>query len=169
MINNVIPNEEILGKDNSILTEQLESCKDVFEMATHMNAYLTKMLLYQKHKIHTSVIANISNTIFRNKGIVSLDALALSANMSFRNFERRFVEEVGLPPKLYARITRFYNAVENKMLHPAKKWTDIAYESSYFDQTHFIKECRIFSSKTPEEFFKDTPPPAEDFITKVAL
>lgn len=166
-INTIVPLEDILGRDNRELTEKLESSKDIFEMGMHLNTYLTKMLLCQKHKIYTTTISNIANTIFRNRGIVALDRLAYDANMSFRNFERRFVEEVGMPAKLYARITRFYNALENKMLHPSKRWTDITDEYGYFDQAHFIKEVKAFSSKTPEELFKDTPPPSEDFIAKV--
>ena len=167
LINTILPVDDILGNNNKLLTEQLESSRDIFEMGAYMNKYLTGKLLGQRHKIYTTIIANISNTILRNKGIVSLDRLAHHANMSFRNFERRFVEEVGMPPKLYARITRFYNALENKMLHPSKSWTDITYENGYFDQAHFIKEVKAFSSKTPEELFKDTPPPTEDFIAKV--
>jgi AraC-like DNA-binding protein len=132
-----------------------------------MNTYLTKKLLQQKHKRHTTAVASVSNIIFRNRGVVSLDSLSRYANMSFRNFERRFTEEVGMPPKLYARITRFYNALENKMLHPHKRWTDIAYENGFFDQAHLIREVKAFSYKTPEELFTDTPPPTEDFIAKV--
>lgn len=98
---------------------------------------------------------------------MSVDKLALHANMSFRNFERRFVNEVGIPPKLYASITRFYNAIEHKMLHPEKSWTDITYEFGYFDQAHFIKEVKTFSSKTPDELFRYTPPVKENFLEKV--
>ena len=94
-------------------------------------------------------------------------SLSSYANMSFRTFERRFLDEVGMPPKLYARITRFNNALENKMLHPYKRWTDITYENGYFDQAHLIKEVIMFSSKTPEELFRDTPPPPEDYISGI--
>jgi AraC-like DNA-binding protein len=167
LINALIPAYDIWGNENSLLTEQLEGSKDIYEMGMYMNASLTGKLLRQKHTNYTSIIAGVSNIISKNKGVVSLDRLALHANMSFRNFERRFVDEVGMPPKLYARITRFYNALENKMLHPSKTWTDITYENGYFDQAHFIKEVKTFSSKTPDELFKDTPPPTEDFITKV--
>jgi len=96
-----------------------------------------------------------------------MDKLASVANMSFRNFERRFSEEVGIYPKLYARITRFFNAVENKMMNPAKKWTDIVYEGGFFDQAHFIKEVKTFSSKTPVELFALSPPPKEDVTEEV--
>lgn len=167
LINAILPADNILGNDNSLLTEQFEASVDIFEMGKHMDAYLTRMLLRQKHTNYTTAIAGISNIISRNKGLVSLDRLAIYANMSFRNFERRFVDEVGMPPKLYARITRFYNALENKMLHPTKRWVDITNENGYFDQAHFIREVKEFSSKTPGELFRDTPPPTEDFIAKV--
>jgi AraC-like DNA-binding protein len=162
MIDKVCEAEDILGNDFRILTEQLESCKDLLSMASHMNNYLIQVLLKRKHKAYTSTIANVSDIIFRNKGMVLMDDLAAHANMSFRNFERRFSEEVGVGPKLYARITRFFNAVENKMMNPHKKWTDIVYEGGFFDQAHFIKEVKTFSSRTPDELFTFSPPPKED-------
>ncbi len=167
LINAIVPLGDILGEDNRLLTEKFESSKDILEMGMHMNKYLIGKLLSRKQKSYAAAISFTSNIIFRNKGLVSIDKLAVKANMSFRNFERRFIEEVGMPPKLYARITRFYNALENKMLHPYKPWTAIVYENGYFDQAHFIKEVKAFSSKTPEELFKYTPPPEENFITKV--
>jgi AraC-like DNA-binding protein len=87
--------------------------------------------------------------------------------MSIRNFERKFIDEVGMSPKLYSRITRFFYTVENKMMYPQRKWTSIAHDSGYFDQAHFIRECKEFSSRTPEELFMVTPPPPEKFVGKV--
>ena len=167
LMDDILPIDDILGNDSKLVKEQLESSKDINEMGTYMNTYFIKKLLQQKHTYYTITIASISDIILQNKGVVCLDKLAHYANMSFRNFERRFIDEVGIPPKLYSRITRFYNAVENKMLHPEKSWTDITYESGYFDQAHFIKEVKTFSSKTPEELFKFTPPVVENFILKV--
>ena len=168
LINAIFPLEDILGdKNNLLLTEQFQSSSDIFEMATYMNAFLVKMYLGQKHKVYTSIIANIANLLLHYKGVVSLDTLAHHGSMSVRNFERRFINEVGISPKLYARITRFYNALENKMLHPHKNWTEIAYDNGYYDQSHFIKEVKLFSSKSPDELFKHTPPPTESFIEKV--
>jgi len=165
VINTALPLGDILGNDNYLLTEQLEASKDILEMGALMDAYFTKKFFCKKHKDCTYIIAHTSDIILKNKGRVSLDSLSGYANMSFRNFERRFLDEVGMSPKLYARITRFNNVLENKMLHPQKRWTDIAYENGYFDQAHLIKEVNMFSSKAPEELFRDTPPPTEDYIT----
>lgn len=168
LINAIIPLEDILGDENNrLLTEQFQSSADIYGMANQMNRYLIKKLLTQKHKIYTDTIANLSQIVLHHKGVVSVDALAVHGCMSLRNFERRFINEVGIPPKLYARITRFYHALENKMLHPYKNWTAITYESGYYDQAHFIKEVKLFSSKSPDELFKYTPPPTENFRGKV--
>ncbi len=167
LLNTIVPIEDILGKDACLIQEQLESSKDIGEMGRYMNACLTAKILSHRQNYYTTIIAGISQNILNNKGIVSIDRLAYDANMSLRNFERRFIETVGIPPKLYLRITRFFNALENKMLHPQINWTAISHEGGYFDQAHFIKECREFSLKAPEELFRYTPPPTENFIEKV--
>lgn len=164
LINELLPAEDFLGNDHRLLEEQLESSQDINEMGMHMNAYLIRKFLMQRHKTHTTAIASASHHILRNKGLVSIDALVFSANMSLRNFERRFIDEVGVTVKHYMRITRFSNAIMNKTIYPDKSWTTISHEGGYFDQAHFIKECKEFSSKTPYELFRETPPPTENFI-----
>jgi AraC-like DNA-binding protein len=169
LTNALLPIDNILGNDAGLLIEQLESSKDVYEMGELMNNYLTKKMLLQKHSNYTNTIAHISNTIIRNKGVANIDALAYSTSMSLRTLERRFSDEVGMPMKLLARISRFNNAVNTKMLHPEKNWTTITYECGYYDQMHMIKDFKEFSSKTPEELFKYTPPPTEKFLSEVEI
>lgn len=169
LINTILPVDDILGDDARILTEQLTSSENIFEMGRYMDKFLTAILLRRKQKLYTARIATISSTIFHRKGVVSIDQLAYDANMSLRNFERKFIEEVGMSPKLYTRITRFFHALENKMLHPNKNWIVISHESGYFDQAHFIRECKEFSAQTPEELFRFTPPPTEHISHKVTL
>jgi AraC-like DNA-binding protein len=163
LINDMLPIEDIIGNDYRLLSEQLQSFKDINEMGACLNKYFERKLFYRKHKTYTTAIASVSNIILRSKGLASIDNLVSNVNMSLRNFERRFITEVGIPAKLYMRITRFHNAVLNKMQHPDKTWTDITYENGYYDQSHFIKDCREFSSRSPEEFFKYTPPAKEKF------
>jgi len=164
LINTIINTEDILGNDYRLLTEQLGSSTEIHQMAGYLDTYLLKKLLSRKQKFYTATIAAVSNCILNNKGLASIDTLASDSNMGFRNFERRFVEGIGIPPKLYIRITRFYNAIQYKMVHPEKSWTDIAYYHGYYDQSHFIKDSKEFCSRSPEDLFKHTPPPPENFI-----
>jgi methylphosphotriester-DNA--protein-cysteine methyltransferase len=64
-------------------------------------------------------------------------------------FERRFTREIGLPPKLYARIARFESALESKALSSDESWTEITNRLGYFDQMHLIKDFKEFSGEVP--------------------
>jgi hypothetical protein len=85
LINSVLPLEDILGKDHNLLASQLEASENIIEMGTLMNAYFTNKFLCKKHKDYTHIIANASDIILKNKGIVSMTLLSGYANMSFRN------------------------------------------------------------------------------------
>lgn len=165
IVNKIIPVADILGDcDYEMLTEQLKSAGNIHIMGKILDQYFLDRLLKRKSKEHMRIIACMANYITRNKGMVSIDSLASESNMSLRTFERQFTAQVGMPVKLYARISRFFSAMENKWLNPQKSWTDITYEHGYTDQAHFIKECKEFSSRTPGDLFKATPPPHEALI-----
>ena len=74
--------------------------------------------------------------------------------MSIRNFERRFIEQIGVPPKEYYRLVRFNNALITKLKYPQKNWTSIAYEFGYYDQMHMIKEFRQFANLNPSHLLQ---------------
>jgi transcriptional regulator GlxA family with amidase domain len=46
------------------------------------------------------------------KGAVRVGEIADHARLSMRQYERRFLEEVGLTPKTFARTTRFQRALD---------------------------------------------------------
>jgi len=73
--------------------------------------------------------------------------------MSQRCFIDRFRDEVGMTPKLFARVQRFQEVV--KTVHPLREvdWADVAAACGYFDQAHFIHDFRAFSGFTPAEYF----------------
>ena len=45
-------------------------------------------------------MGRVAEYIFGCNGVINVTNLAYEANMSIRNFERRFVQEFGLPPKI---------------------------------------------------------------------
>lgn len=166
LVNTILSVNEIFGNSFDLLIEQLTEAKNFSEMCTLMNTYLTRLLLNQKHKAYTNAIAAVAHLVQKNKGIISLDDMAYYANMSSRNLERRFLEEVGMSPKLYSRITRFYGIIETMLSGTHKRWSDLIYEYEYFDQSHFIKDVKAFSSQTPDELLKNILPAAENYIAE---
>jgi AraC-like DNA-binding protein len=72
--------------------------------------------------------------------------------MSQRRFLERFRSEVGMAPKLFARVQRFQAVVETVHTLREVNWTDIASACGYFDQAHFIHDFRGFSGFTPSAY-----------------
>ena len=75
--------------------------------------------------------------------------LVNAIGLSVRQFERRFRYEIGIPPKLYARIVRFETALRSKAAAPATQWTDIAHALGYHDQMHMVHDFNSLSGDSP--------------------
>jgi AraC-like DNA-binding protein len=79
--------------------------------------------------------------------------VAAAVGMSQRRSLERFGGEVGLAPKLYARVQRFQAVVATVQTLRDVNWTQIAAACGYFDQAHFIHDFRVFSGFTPTQYF----------------
>lgn len=97
-------------------------------------------------------VAHAANSLFASNGIQRVSALATDAGLSPRQFERRFLAQVGMPPKLYARIIRFNAALDHKLRYPSHAWSRIANDHEFYDQMHLVHDCRAFTGESPSRF-----------------
>ena len=97
-------------------------------------------------------VAIAANNLFASNGIHSVSAMAADSGLSPRQFERRFLAQVGVPPKLYARIIRFNAALDHKLRLPSRAWTHIANDHGFYDQMHLVHDCRAFTGESPSRF-----------------
>ena len=95
--------------------------------------------------------------VLEQHGRVSVDEMACHANLSRRQLERRFREMVGVPPKMFAEISRFAHVVG--LLHEQQEanWQDLTHACGFFDQAHFIREFRRFAGEAPGSYFHRPP------------
>ncbi|MGB6449963.1 MAG: AraC family transcriptional regulator [Steroidobacteraceae bacterium] len=75
-----------------------------------------------------------------------------AVSMSQRRFLDRFRSEVGMAPKLFARVQRFQSVVGTVHVASEVDWSDVAAACGYFDQAHFIHDFRAFSGFTPAAY-----------------
>lgn len=112
-----------------------------------------------------SQILDLAKTIVDQGGVISVDRLASDAGVSNRQLERRFLREVGLGPKLLARIVRFqevFRAVEQC----DAAWATVAVECGYYDQAHLIRDFNQFAQQTPAVLFASQTSLTESFTRK---
>jgi AraC-like DNA-binding protein len=82
----------------------------------------------------------------------TIEALSRAAGISTRRLARLFSVEVGLTPKLYARVLRFNRVVESVHGRERVDWSEVAVRCGYFDQAHFIRDFKAFCGLTPSEY-----------------
>ena len=81
---------------------------------------------------------------------ISIEQLGERCGLSARRLTRLFAIEVGLTPKLYARIQRF-DRMFQRLGDRHVEWSELAQVSGYFDQSHLIRDCKMISGFTPTE------------------
>lgn len=118
------------------------------------------------------IIAEIENTLieefsinqdFIEKAQLISDFITIKDNIpvksfcseraiNIKTFERMFLYYTGYTPKILRCIKRFQN-ISNQLTHQhMASLTDITYDNSFTDQSHFIKEFTRFSGKAPRIF-----------------
>jgi AraC-like DNA-binding protein len=96
-------------------------------------------------------VSAAAHRIIQTGGRVGIAALADRAGLGMRQFERRFIQKVGMRPKLFARIARFEAALESKARFVTRSWTDVAHDFGYYDQMHMVHDFAEFTGGTPTE------------------
>jgi AraC-like DNA-binding protein len=74
--------------------------------------------------------------------------------LSSRRFIELFRNEVGLTPKLFCRIRRFQQVLDDIDQATEVDWTRVALRCGYFDQAHFIHDFRAFSGVNPSTYLR---------------
>jgi AraC-like DNA-binding protein len=89
--------------------------------------------------------------LFRKHGAVGIPKLSRQNSLSLRHFERLFQADVGMSPKVFARIARFQSAMDAKLANPARTWLDIAHSFGYYDQMHMVHDFQRLGRNTPTQ------------------
>ncbi len=147
--------------DNNILLFDLWGDK-IYELEDNISLYsnqmervsaIQKSLLnfMQREPANKSAYEYCFSKINLFKGRMPIKILSKMTNISQRQLSRQFNNFLGLSPKEYSRIKRFLFTLDNIKKYPFYSLTQIAYESGYFDQAHFIHDCKEFAGITPRE------------------
>jgi AraC-like DNA-binding protein len=139
----------LFGQEILDVNEQLANASCYEMMFTIIEAFLLEKIEKVKAKLHP--VDKIGQFILDSPHSFNLDFLANQACLSHRQFERRFVQQVGITPRFYQRMGRFRTAFELKLRHSELSWQDIAWQMGYTDYQHLVKDCRQFSGNTPNE------------------
>lgn len=95
-------------------------------------------------------------------GDVRIADLVAGTGWSRRHFVTRFRAEVGLPPKVAARMLRFDRAT--KLLARGVPAAGVSAACGYTDQSHLVREFRALAGITPGAFVAELDPEQVTFL-----
>lgn len=147
--NQTINLRDLWGTCADDMQERVDNAGTMPERVSLIQQYLIQQLY--KSITFDSSVAFCLQRMQQTNGQLLLDELANQVGISNRQLARRFNQCVGLSPKEFARITTFTNSLLNLKKYPSSTLTEIAYESGYYDQAHFIRACRTYSGLTPSQ------------------
>ncbi|SFD58428.1 transcriptional regulator, AraC family [Chitinophaga sp. CF118] len=110
--------------------------------------YLFKELANGKDDLQ---IAHCLRQVRLSGGLITVGRLVSDTGFSQRHFSRKFQEYVGLSPKEYLRVSRFILSLDHLKKYPVISLTEVAYNSGYYDQAHFIRDYKDYTGYTPGE------------------
>ncbi len=139
----------ITGNDAGILHSKLIETSSLQHRIKLLESFLLNMLAKAEKKRNKSLlIHSIMQELRRDDFFDNIENVASAYGITARYLQKLFVQHTGLSPKLYCKINRF----QNSLLLIAKQnatLTSVAYDCGYFDQSHFIREFKLFTGSTP--------------------
>jgi len=142
------------------LSERLMDCGSVRQKVSCMAAFLE-----EQARRHGSGDDRLNYALVQLQQGERLPRVLSDLNLSERSLERLFLAYTGITPVLYTRIIRFQAALallrrdgtdgtRNPGRRRFRSLTDIAHSLGYFDQSHFIRDFRLFSGVTPGVYLR---------------
>ena len=87
--------------------------------------------------------------VLEARGSLRMTALARTLGWSPRRLERLFLRDLGIQPKLYARIVRLNAVLATLDEGERAGLVDLALDAGYFDQAHLLRDFRILAGRRP--------------------
>ena len=145
--------DDLWGCDGRNLREQLLEAGSPSERFRLVEAALLRRLRRARPG-HPAARAALE--AFRAGGnAVRVADVATIVGLSRRRFIEVFETEVGLTPKLYARLQRFHRVKQHiAALGEPQSWATFAVACGYYEQSHMIRDFVEFSSMSPVSYLR---------------
>ncbi len=157
MTDSVVPLDVALGALGNQLLDQLASASSWSDRFDLLDATFGALPAVELAPEVDWVLGRLA----ASGGQGRLEPLVRETGWSPRHFTRRFLDQVGLAPKNYARLVRFERAVELMKECRGMSLADVAASTGFFDQAHLSRDFRSFAGCAPGAFLAELDPDPE--------
>ena len=151
--NSVVLGSEAIGGAFSETLRRIEDCPAIDGKLSTVQSYLLATLAAEDRS--DLVVEWAVGKIRESQGMVSIADLCRDLGYSERHVETRFAERVGIGPKALARIHRFLPLFQSYLRRETGARSDDVLDR-YYDRSHFIREFKQFTGRSPRSYWRST-------------
>ena len=145
--------------DTSVHVDKIETEYDFTKILKIKNTYwrlefLKKYLSEKKKKFVSTKLMKLLPEVYLSPTNQKIYELFCKMNYSARHLNRVFYREIGVNPKTFLNIVRLHKSLNILKNNPKANLSDLAFESGFFDQAHFIKEIKRYCGISPLQIAK---------------
>jgi len=145
----VIDAYEVFGYEIYEIEDKLFRSKDNKNEALNIIVkFLLSKLNISANLFFDNILRIMNDKIFADNFTIKMSNYPIS----YKTLERLFLANMGINPKSYLKILQFNYA--SYLMENAENLTQVAYESGYYDQSHFIRSFKSLACKTPKDYLK---------------
>jgi AraC-like DNA-binding protein len=145
----IVALRELLPTGYRALSERLEASPDWASRLDLVEELLAQRILGAR--LDTTRVDWALARIERSGGNLEVGSLARELGCSHKHLIALFHDQVGIPPKLVARLVRFERVMRRAAAGAPLRWSELAIAHGYCDQAHLAREVRRFTGLTPTE------------------
>ncbi len=145
----IVALRDLLPGEHPELVEQLEASLDWESRLDLVEALLSRRIVGSP--VDTGRVDWAVARIESCGGALEVGSLARDLGYSRKHLIALFRDQVGVPPKLLARLVRFQRVVGQARGGDRVRWAEVAIANGYSDQAHLARDVRRLTGLTPTE------------------
>lgn len=159
-----VPLNELANSETSIgmlfeqeaaagLSQKIIDASDTQQRIKIIEAFLLDRM--KSRAIIDRAVKSTVEALLAARGSLPINEILKAELSKRRQLERAFSKQIGISPKQLSKVIRLQAVLKILLGEEAGTLTEIAYESDYHDQSHFIKDFREFTGTSPRHFLGD--------------
>jgi AraC-like DNA-binding protein len=161
MTNRALAPEDVFGAFARELVGRLYDARSWDARFAYLDAALTARLR-QSSEVPAGV-QHAWRRLLAASGRSSITSIVREVGWSQRHFIAQFKQELGVAPKMFARMLRFGQVVRAMRAGEPASLADMALAAGYYDQSHLSRDAREFAGTTPGELLESLLPDGGGF------
>lgn len=134
--------------------QKLVNTSDFDVLIQVLSEMILQLLTHHPSAKENDPIQQAIHQIIRCHGQVQISDLLEQVHLTERTLQRKFLHQVGLTPKQFAKIIQFQFSLDQLEQANYDSLTEVGLDSGFADQSHFIRVFKSYTGLSPRQYVK---------------